>query len=68
MKNATFGRIEADRPGILSNRHRKNLGTIGLILSKVARLENAIFEGIKPNVLGFFRVGFRFERIPGRSA
>ena len=30
--------------------------------------ENATFEGIKPIVLGFFRIGIRFERIPGRSA
>ena len=31
-------------------------------------MKNATFEGIKPNVLGFFRIGFRFERFPGQSA
>ena len=60
----------AERPEILSNRIpiRKNPGTIGLTLSNVTKMENASFEGIKPNVPGFFRIGFRFERIPGRSA
>ena len=41
---------------------------IGLIPSKVAKMENATFEGIKPNVPGFFRIGVRFERILGRLA
>ena len=31
-------------------------------------MKNAIFEGITPNVPRFFRIGFRFERISGRSA
>ena len=30
--------------------------------------QNATFEGMKPNVPEFFRIGIRFERIPGRSA
>ena len=30
--------------------------------------EYTFFEGIKPIVPGFFRIGIRFERIPGRSA
>ena len=34
----------------------------------MAKMNNATFEGIKPNVPRFFRIGFRFERIPGRSA
>ena len=30
--------------------------------------ENATFEGIKPIVPGFFRIGILFERIPERLA
>ena len=30
--------------------------------------QNATFEGMTPNVPEFFRIGIRFERIPGRSA
>ena len=36
--------------------------------SKNAKFRNATFEGIKPIVPGFFRIGIRFERIPGRLA
>ena len=35
---------------------------------KVQKMQKATFWRIKPNVPGFFRIGFRFERIPGRSA
>ena len=35
---------------------------------KSGKNENATFEGIKPNVPRFFRIGFRFERILGHSA
>ena len=49
-----FWANQAERPGILSNRIpiQKNPGTIGLIPSKVANMENTTFEGIKPNVPG----------------
>ena len=33
----------------------------------MAKVKNANFEGIKPNVPRFFRIGFRLERIPGRG-
>ena len=46
----------------------KESQTFGLILSKVAIFIYAIFEGIKPIVPGFFRIGIRFERILGGSA
>ena len=46
----------------------KNLGTMCLTRPKVAKQKNATFEEMKPNVPEFFRIGFRFERIPGRSA
>ena len=32
------------------------------------KTQNVTFEGIKPIVPGFFRIGIRFERISGRSA
>ena len=35
---------------------------------KRKKKQNATFEGMKPNVPEFFRIGIRFERIPGRSA
>ena len=55
---------------MLSNRNpiRNNPGTISVIRPKVAKMKNAIFEGIKPNVPRFFRIGIRFERILGRWA
>ena len=37
-------------------------------IQKTQKFRNATFEGIKPIVPGFFRIGIRFERIPGRSA
>jgi len=57
----------ADRPGILSNRNpiRQNPGTISSIRPKVASTTFGRMERIVP---GFFRIGIRFERIPGRSA
>ncbi len=36
-------------------------------IRKKQKIRNAFFEGIKPTVPGFFRIRFRFERIPGRS-
>ena len=35
---------------------------------KKVKTRNASFWRIKPIVPGFFRIGIRFERIPGRSA
>ena len=37
-------------------------------IDRIEKTQNATFEGIEPNVLGFFRIGIRFERISGRSA
>ena len=37
------------------------------IFKKLKKFRYATFEGIKPIVLGFFRIGIRFERILGRS-
>ena len=37
-------------------------------IDRIEKTQNATFEGIKPNVPGFFRIGIRFERISGRSA
>ena len=37
-------------------------------IDRIEKMRNATFEGIKPNVPGFFRIGIRFERISGRSA
>ena len=37
-------------------------------IDRIGKTQNATFEGIKPNVPGFFRIGFRFEKIPGPSA
>ena len=45
-----------------------SIDPIDSIFEKVRKIQNATFEGIKPIVPGFFRIGFRFERIPGRSA
>ena len=69
-KKCHFWRNEAERPRILSNRNpiRKNSGTFGFISSKVAFFCFATFWRVKPIVPRFFRIGFRFERILGRSA
>ena len=45
-----------------------SIDPIDSIFEKVRKIQNATFEGIKPIVPGFFRIGFRFERILGRSA
>ena len=50
-----------------SNPIRKNPGTFGLIPSKVAWSIFATFEGMKPIVPEFIRIGIRSARIPGRS-
>ena len=65
-----FWRNQAERPEILSNWNpiRKNLGTMALIPSKVEFFIFATFGRIKPIIPGFFRIGFQFERIPGRLA
>ena len=65
-----FWTNEAERSWIRSNRNpiRKNLGTIGLISPNVAKTKNTTFGRVKPIVPGFFRIGFRIERILGRSA
>ena len=41
---------------------------IDSLFKDARKITNAICEGIKPILPGFFRIGFRFERIPGRSA
>ena len=37
------------------------------VWEKCEKIQNAIFERIKPIIPGFVRIRFRFERIPGRS-
>ena len=37
-------------------------------VQKTQKFRNATFEGIEPIVPGFFRIGIRLERIPGRLA
>ena len=65
-----FWSLTAKRPRILLNRIPiwTNPGTIGFTRQKLAHFVLATFGRIKPIVPGFFRIGIRFERIPGRSA
>ena len=37
-------------------------------IDRIEKTQNATFEGIKPNVPGFFRIRIQFERFSGRSA
>ena len=57
-----------DNP-ILSNRIpiRTNPGTIGSTRQKMAFFVFSTSRRIKPIVPGIVRIGFRFERIQGRS-
>ena len=68
----------AERPGILSIQMFCGYAQAGtassfgvgvtIQLQTKRTIQNATFEGIEPIVPGFFRIGFQFERIPGRSA
>ena len=46
----------------------RSIGSIDSIFDQTPGIEYVIFGRVKPNVLGFFRIGIRFERISGRWA
>ena len=55
------------RDSFESESDSKESWAVQLNSPKVAFFVFASFEGIKPIVPGFFRIGIQFERIPGRS-
>ena len=45
-----------------------SIDSVDAVFEETLKVKNATFGRIKPIVPGFFRIGFRFERVPGRSA